>query len=219
MIITCDRVIYGDKHMAPEKKAVYIKDGKVACVAPEREMRERYPDEEITSFPGCSVMPGMIDMHVHLNAVPDLSYYQEENAVSLCALYTAGRMRHALEAGVTTLRDAYSPFGIGTALNRAAQDGHILSPRVIPCLRGICMIGGHGSDSTDGVTEICGAEEGRRAVRQNFKRGAKWIKVLTSDAYRGVELSQEELDAIVDEAHRLGMGAFAHAGYGSTVPI
>ena len=214
MIIVPDRIVFGPKDISPQCTAVRIStSGKVDAIASADILQKKYPKDDIVSYPGCTLMPGMIDMHVHLTAPHDPEYEYVENGQSLCALYTMSRMEQALRNGVTTIRDAYSSFGIGTALTRAVEDGYITIPRIIPCLRGICMVGGHGSDSINGVFQISGPEEGRQRVRENFAGGAKWIKVLTSDAYRGLELSQEELDAIVDEAHRLGMKAFAHAGY------
>lgn len=220
MIIIADRILTGDRGAAPRGRAALISDGVIKAVASPEELAERYTDEPAESYPGCTLMPGMIDLHVHLACAPDPSYYNRYNSVSLAALYAAGRMRDTLAAGVTTVRDSASAYGIGAALKKAAADGHIQAPRIFACLRGICMTGGHGSDSlADAVYEVDSVDEARKAVRLNYKNGADCIKVLTSEGYRGEELSQEELDAIAHEAHRLGMKAAAHAGYGASMEM
>ena len=220
MIICADRIAAGDRSTVWENMAVCIQNGTIVRIGTLDELTAAYPTEAVAAYPGCTLMPGMIDLHVHLACVQDPSYYDKYNTVSLCALYAAGHMRKTLAAGVTTIRDACSAHGIGTALQKAAADGYILAPRIFACLQGICMTGGHGSDSlSDAVIEADGVDEVRKAVRLNYKRGANCIKVLTSEGYRGQEMNQEELNAAAAEAHRFGMKAAAHAGYGDSIEM
>jgi imidazolonepropionase-like amidohydrolase len=220
MIIAADRILQGDKNAAQEGNAVLVRDGVIRAIGETGRLTAEYPEEELKEYPGCTLMPGMIDLHVHLACAPDPSYYGKPDSVSLRALYAAGRMRNTLAAGVTTVRDASSADGIGTALKRAAADGHIKAPRIFACLQGLCMTGGHGADALDGgVIECDGAEEVRKAVRINLKNGADCIKVLTSEGYRGEELDQDELNAAVKETHRFGKKIAAHAGYGASIQM
>ena len=220
MILCADNILTGDRYTRLEGQAVCLKDGVIARIGPLEQVRAAYPDEEVVQCPGCTLMPGMIDLHTHLACAADPDYHNPYNGVSLRALYAAGYMRDTLAAGVTTIRDCSSSDGIGPALKRAAADGYIQAPRIFACLQGICMTGGHGADSLEGGTiEADGVDEVRKAVRLNLKRGADCIKVLTSEGYRGEELNQEELDAIVQETHRFGRKAAAHAGYGESIEM
>jgi imidazolonepropionase-like amidohydrolase len=218
MILCADRILTGDRTAVIEDGAVRVADGLIKMADRREKVLAAYPDEEVLVYPGATLMPGMIDLHVHLALPPDPAYRNPRNGVSLRALYAAGRMADTLAAGVTTIRDAASADGIGAALKRAAADGFIKAPRIFACLQGICMTGGHGADAlTGGVIEADGVDEIRKAVRQNLKNGADCIKVLTSEGYRGQELNQEELDAAVEEAHRFGAKIAAHAGYGDSI--
>ena len=220
MILCADRILTGDRFTVLEDRAALVRGGRVERIAPMDELCRDFPEEEVRRYPGCTLMPGMIDLHTHLACAADSDYHNPYNGVSLRALYAAGYMRDTLAAGVTTIRDCASADGIGPALKRAAADGYIQAPRIFACLQGIAMTGGHGADSLDGgVLEVDGVEEARKAVRLNLKRGADCIKVLTSEGYRGEELSQEELDAIVRETHRFGKKAAAHAGYGASLDM
>ena len=220
MILYADRILAGDRTTVWEDRAVCVQDGVIRQIGSLAQLQAAYPEEPVETFPGCTLMPGMIDLHVHLACTSEPDYHNPYNGVSLRALYAAGRMRATLAAGVTTVRDCGSADGIGPALKRAAADGHIPAPRIFTCLQGICMTGGHGSDALPGgVIEADGVDEVRRAVRRNLKHGADCIKVLTSEGFRGEELSQEELNAIVREAHRFGRKAAAHAGYGRSLDM
>ncbi len=218
MIIIPERILTGDRNTVLTDMAVRLAGGKIERIAPAEELKKAFPADEVRSYPGCTLMPGMIDLHTHLACVADPSYHNGYNGVSLQALYAAGYMRDTLKAGVTTIRDCCSANGIGPALKQAAADGYIVAPRIFACLQGICMTGGHGADGLDGAAiEADGVEEVRKAIRLNLKRGADCIKILTSEGYRGEEMSQEEIDMAVSETHRFGKKIAAHAGYGASI--
>lgn len=219
MILYADRLLVGDRNTIIEDGALRIKDGVIQMVGTRATVTAAYPDDKLIAYHGCTLMPGMIDLHVHLAFPPSPSYNDPINGVSLRALFAAGQMRDTLAAGVTTIRDSGSAYGIGTAIKRAAKDGYIMAPRIFACLQGICMTGGHGTALPDIVIEADGVNEVKKAVRHNLKLGADCIKVLTSEGYRGQELDQEELDAAVREAHRFGVKIAAHAGYGDSLEM
>ena len=220
MIISADRVIIGDRKTVIEDGALCMIDGVIKMVGPRCDVVKKYPNEPTESYPGSTIMPGMIDLHVHLGWPQDPTYKGRYNSPSLRALYAAGKMSETLKAGVTTIRDVASSSGIGTALKKASADGHIEAPRIFTSLQGLCMTGGHGADPEDeSVLEVDGVEAIRKAVRVNLKNGADCIKVLTSEGYRGQELNQEELNAAAEEAHRFGVKIAAHAGYGESIQM
>lgn len=218
MIVTADRVITGDGVTVIENGSVVLEGQKILAVGPTAQLKERYPGEEETVYEGCTLMPGMIDLHTHIG------YYYgrpqerefEENPM-LHAYFVQKRMEETLKAGVTTIRDVSSANGIGVTLKKAASYGYIKAPRILTSLQGICMTGGHGYNMKGAVIEADGVEEVRKAVRRDIRDGADCIKILTSEAYRGEEFSKEEIQAAVKEAHRFGKRIAAHAGYGTSI--
>ena len=222
MILTAKKVFGGAKDALIENGAVCIEGDKVVMAGAKEDVLKMYPDQEVVDFGDATILPGMIDLHNHVGDVEIPKYgrdYQEGfNSAALRTLFAANRMKETLEAGVTTIRDVCGPDGIALALRRAAEDKLLKAPRILTCNMGICMTGGHGADALcGGVIEADGVEEVRKAIRLNFKQGADWIKILTSECYRGEELSFEELKAAADEVHRMGKRISAHAGFGASI--
>lgn len=163
------------------------------------------------------VVPGLVNAHAHLemdgnpNAV---SYFAQSTPIGR-ALIAAGNARRALDAGVTSMRDLGACDRIALEVRDAIARGALPGPNIVAAGQVICMTGGHGSfagRTVDGVDEI------RRAVREQRRDGATWIKfiatggVLTPHAIPGLaELTLDELTAGVEEAHRLGLATAAHA--------
>lgn len=220
MIVCADKVITGDGKTVIDHGGVRIEGKKIQKIDDVRKLLREYPEDEVTEYKGCTLMPGLIDMHVHIGY-----YYGEENAAEyeenlmLRAYYVKKRMEKTLRAGVTSVRDLSSSDNIAVTIKRAAELGLMKAPRIFTSLQGLCMTGGHGAEMKGAVVEVDGCLEARKAVRANIKNGADWIKLLTSEGYRGEEFSQEELDAIVSEAHRFGKKVSAHAGYGASIPM
>lgn len=127
--------------------------------------------------------------------------------------------RRAFSRGVTTVRSLCCRPGLEGAIRFAAGQGIFPAPRLISSGRGICMTGGHGHDLGPGVEEVDGPGALRRAVRARVREGHGWIKVLTSHRAERPEFSQEELDALTDEGHRLGCRLAVHAGTRTAVDM
>jgi imidazolonepropionase-like amidohydrolase len=126
-------------------------------------------------------------------------------------LYAANNLRQALQAGITTVRDVASMDHLDLSLKRAIAEGVVLGPRLFTSGKGICMTGGHGS-TLEGFMRIAdGPMEVRKAVREQVEAGVDLIKILTTHRTHTPEYTQEELDAGVDEAHRLGYRVACHA--------
>jgi len=220
MIITADYIVTGDGKTVLENAAVRVENGRIAALSSAEELTAKYPDEPVQAYPGCTLMPGMIDMHVHIGFVagrPDQHNFDQYRAMQ--GFFVGKRMADTLKNGVTTIRDVSSPDHVGISIPKARAAGYIQAPRVITCGDGICMTGGHGSGFGIGVIESDGPIEVRKAVRKNIRAGATCIKILTSEGWRGLEMTQEEIDAAVDEAHRLGVRIAAHAGYGPSIEM
>lgn len=190
---------------------------KIAGVGPMDRIPETESGLEITDLSGQTLLPGLIDGHVHicLEGSPDpLKTAGEQNEVQL-SLLTAGHAARTLAAGFTTVRDLGGPNFVNIAVRNAIRSGHIPGPRIICAGQNICMTGGHGwriGREADGPDEI------RRAVREQAKAGADLVKfmatggVLTEVGKPGqVQLTGEELKTGIDEAHRAGLKTSTHA--------
>lgn len=199
MILTADRVITGDGKTVIEEGAVVLEGGRIRAVGKAEALCGRYAGET-ACLKGCTLMPGMIDLHTHIGYYYGLKMERrlEENRM-LRVLWIGRRMEETLRAGVTTIRDMSSADGIGTTLREAAVCGFLRTPRILTSLKGLCITGGHGWGMKGAVEEVDGTEEIRKAVRRSIRDGADWIKLLDSEAYRGEEFSQEELNAAVRE--------------------
>ncbi|GAB5350219.1 amidohydrolase family protein [Alteriqipengyuania sp. 357] len=177
-----------------------------------------------------TLLPGLIDPHTHLLH----QYYREngsDNANTIIeivqmkgadrALLGAKIARDMLEAGFTTVRDlGNSGVNNDVALRDAIAAGWVAGPRMFVSTRALSPVGGQFESlapvAQDLVAreyvEIDGPADARKAVRQAVFDGADWIKVIVNSGPR--VLSEEELAAIVDEAHRAGVRVAAHATKG-----
>ncbi len=176
-----------------------------------------------------TLMPGLIDAHTHLTM--DISGDWVTRSVrelpADAALRGARNARLTLLAGFTTVRDVGAGGFADISLMKAIDAGMVIGPRMIPSAHAIGITGGHCDETgwAPGVNELSwkegvadGVDEVVKAVRYQVKHGAKVIKVcatagvLSFDATLGAQqLSDEELRAIVQEAHRHGLKVAAHA--------
>jgi len=176
-----------------------------------------------------TLLPGLIDAHTHLTS--DLSGDWVNRSVrelpADAALRGARNARLTLLAGFTTVRDVGAGGFADISLMKAIDAGMVIGPRMIPSAHAIGITGGHCDETgwAPGVNELSwkegvadGVDEVVKAVRYQVKHGAKVIKVcatagvLSFDATLGAQqLSDEELRAIVQEAHRHGLKVAAHA--------
>lgn len=220
VILTADYLITGDGVTVIEQGGVRIEGDKILEVGPAAQLIAAHPEQEVQAHPGCTLMPGMIDLHNHLAYIygraetPDFEKYP-----AMQGFFVAQRMEDTLRAGVTTIRDLASPNYMGVAVIKGRRYGFLKAPRVFTAGCGICMTGGHGSGLDGSVMECDGEWEVRKAVRTNAREGANCIKILTSHGNRGLEMSQEEINAAVDEAHRLGLRVASHAGYDPSIQM
>lgn len=177
-----------------------------------------------------TVMPGLIDMHVHLESETskDGTLQRFTSNEADLAFRSTLYARRTLEAGFTTVRDL-GGTNVNTALRNAVNAGTVVGPRIISVGKSIATTGGH-ADPTNGYRRdlmgnpgprdgvINSPEEARQAVRQRYKDGADAIKITATGGVLSIakdganpQFTQEELNAIVETAKDYGMHTAAHA--------
>jgi imidazolonepropionase-like amidohydrolase len=174
-----------------------------------------YPGAHVIELPEASLLPGLIDMHAHPTYYweeSDLAPYtcDSDHALSYSqvdiALLAVANLHTALMAGVTTARDTAAVDHIMFDVQRAIRKGRILGPKVYCAGRLVIATAGHCHYLPGFSKQADGPYDFRRAVREEVRAGADFIKI----ANNGAELTQEELNAAVDEAHRLGKKVACH---------
>jgi imidazolonepropionase-like amidohydrolase len=194
---------------------VHVVDGIVAAIGPSLAVA----GAAAVDCTGATVMPGLIDAHVHLamagSKEPDATVSQSRARV-------AENARRLLESGVTTARDASGPAEVLLEQRARCAADPAAGPQLLLCCEGIARVGGHGTEfagSAKIVTEVDGPASARAAVRRLAEIGADWVKVMLNGADQELELHDAELLAIVDEARQVGLPVAAHASNPSAVAL
>lgn len=171
-------------------------------------------DAKVIDLGGKSLLPGLFNCHVHMcsDAGTGVREQLSDAATTIRALKN---LRTLLNSGVTYIRDAGAPNYIDVDLHNAQLAGDILAPEMQTACKCICMTGGHGHANG---READGPDDCRKAAREQLKAGANWIKVMATGGVmtKGVEpgspqLTEEELRAAIEEAHKAGAKTFTHA--------
>ena len=229
LAITNATIIDGTEHEPYENGTVLI-DGEHIRAIGEKNRVEIPRDATVLDAQGASVLPGLIDTHVHMMVeYPDL--VRSLNTPPSLSLFQAiPRLRATLHAGITTVRDAGgTPAGVKMAVER----GIIAGPRMLVAVSLISQTGGHGDDYypccldlgffglklpdlPSGVAD--GVEQVRQKTREILRAGADWIKLATTggvlstaDAPTSSQLTVEEIAVAVYEAAAQGKRCMAHA--------
>ncbi len=169
-------------------------------------------------LPGKWLIPGLMNMHVHLGLLlPGLMTAQHgsESEAEL-VLRMAENARKSLLSGVTTIRQPGDKKHADIALARAIERGVLPGPRIISAGEMVGITGGHGAGTEP---RYDGADEMRKATRLQIRAGAKWIKIAISGGIAtpvggiGAPLmTREEIEAVIDIANRHGVKVTAHSG-------
>jgi len=211
---------------------VVVTDGKIAAVGPAASIPA---GAEVIELGDATLLPGLMDAHTHLSDPFTADYRQGEldllkKPVAERALDASEIVRKTLMAGFTTVRDLGSEDYIDVGLRNAIRDGKIPGPRMLVSVHALGATGGHCDPTAGFAPMIFGRETGiadgvinspdeaRQAVRFNIKHGADVIKTCATGGVLSLtddvdtpQLTQAELDALVDEAHALRRKTAAHA--------
>lgn len=196
---------------------VVLRDGVVHAVLPAG--LHRADDAGELDLSGRFVMPGLVDMHVHLvwSGGSDPAATVATAGEHVTAMRAAANAVAELDAGITTVRDLGSNWDLAVTLAQAIDSGTLEGPTIVASGQTIIMTGGHDPFwglASDGVDAIV------RNVRRQASIGAGVIKVAATGGVYGrphgeaigqTELTYEELAAAASEAHRFGLRVAAHA--------
>lgn len=197
-------------------QALIVEGRRISWIGPEAQLPEGSASEALDGVGG-TVMPGMINCHVHLtnDGSPDLIGQVGRDTVTTAALRGYLNLQATLDSGITSVRDCGAASNIAIDLARAVDEGLVTGPRIRAAGRVITMTGGHGhfigreADGPDGV---------RQATRAEIKDGAHFIKAMATGGVLtpGViptqtALQQDELEQVAREAHNAGRRTACHA--------
>jgi imidazolonepropionase-like amidohydrolase len=212
-----------------EHGVVVVEGGKIVAVGSDAKI----PDNaQVIDLGEATLLPGFIDAHVHLSGESSPQWYHDffdsiMRFPAEQALYGAHYAKITLEAGITTVRDVGSEDYIALGMRNAIKAGMIPGPRMLVSNYAIGSTGGHADQSpvppqtiavAGPIKGVCnGPDQCREAVRYQIKYGADVIKFMPSggvlslaDPVDNVQLTQEEMNAIVSEAHAWGRKVAAH---------
>lgn len=224
VVITAARLLDVRSGRMIDNPQVRVRDGRIVEVA--REGAAIPQGARRVDLPGMTLLPGLIDMHTHLDADPTYGGYTglqfNDRFWSMLSVLHAQR---TLTAGFTTIRNVGSDAWNDVGLRQAIDEGKLTGPRIVTAAYSFGATGGH-CDSTfyppsmnqKSPYNADTPEEGRQRVRELRKYGAQVIKICATGGVfsRNTEPGQQqmslaEMKAIADEAHQWGLKVAAHA--------
>lgn len=230
-VLKAARMFDGKSNALASPGLVVVTEGRIAGVGASAAVPA---GAETIDLGDATLLPGFIDAHTHLTMPYTTDYKQAaldelQKTIPEQALDSIANARVTLLAGFTTVRDVGSHDYLDIGLRNAIRDGKVIGPRMLVCVHAIGSTGGHcdetgfragvfGHETGPEQGVINGPEQARYAVRLNRKYGADVIKVCATGGVLSLaddvdtpQLTQEELNAIVDEAHALRRKTAAHA--------
>lgn len=233
-VVKATRLFDGKSDRVVSPGVVVVEDGRIAAVGADAKIPS---GAAVIDLGDATLLPGFIDAHTHLSMMYSDDWKQSfidgfRKPIGEMALDATPNLKATLMAGFTTTRDVGSEHQLDVSLRNAVNGGIVPGPRMLVAVHAIGSTGGHCDETglrqgllpentpSDGV--INGPEEARKAVRIAVKYGADVIKTCATGGVLSLtddvdtpQLTQEELNALVDEAHALHRKTAAHA-HGAT---
>ncbi len=224
----CGFVLDCKGNSAAKEQTIIIEKNKIKSIA--RGYLEAPNDVTVIDLKDQTVMPGFMDMHVHMEGELSPGRYSEQFRISDAdrALRATMYCERTLMAGFTTVRDL-GGTGVNVSLRDAIRKNFIRGPRIYTAEKSLATTGGH-ADPTNGMRKdlmgnpgplegvINSPEEARQAVRQRYKNGADCIKITSTGGVlsvardgKGAQFTIEEIEAVVAAADDYGFVTAAHA--------
>ena len=227
--IFCGKLIDTEKGKIKEEQTVVVKGNKIVDVL-KGYVNPDNPDDEIIDLKDKVVIPGLIDMHVHIE-----SEHSPKTRLEKYILNDADRAYNSVKFAETTLLNGFTTVrdlggtGVNISLAKAIKADKIVGPRVFTAGKSLATTGGHADPTNGSRRELIGnpgpkegvvnsVEDARKAVRQRYKNGADCIKITATGGVLSVaksgdnpQFTIEEIKAICETAKDYGMHVAAHA--------
>ena len=229
LYLHCGKIVDTENGNVLNQKTIVVSGKKITSIL-EGYVEAKNPKDNVVDLKSSTVMPGLIDLHVHMESEYSPKKYIERFTANEAdvAFKSVNFARVTLMAGFTTVRDL-GGSGVNIALRNAINQGYILGPRIFTAGKAIATTGGH-ADPTNGMKKLLmgdpGPEQGvvnspddaKKAVRQRYKNGADNIKITATGGVLSVakngqnpQFTLEEIQAICATAKDYGMIVAAHA--------
>ena len=227
-IIHCGSLIDGKSDVVQSQMTIVVEGNKITSIL--KGFTKPAAEDKLIDLSQKTVMPGFIDMHVHLenetNKDQNLQRFTLNDADN--AFRSTLFAKKTLMAGFTTVRDL-GGSGVNISLRNAIAQGLVVGPRVFTAGKSIATTGGHADPTNSYRKDLMGdpgpkegvinsPEEARQAVRQRYKEGSDLIKITATGGVlslakdgSGPQFTEEEIKAIVETAKDYGMHTAAHA--------
>ncbi len=226
--LQCGRLIDGLGETTQQKVTIVVDSNRIVEILPGYQKGKT--EDLIIDLKSKTVMPGLMDMHVHIEFETSPKRYEEKFRLNDAdiAYRAAEYARRTLAIGFTTVRDL-GGTGVNVSLRNAINQGWTVGPRIYTAEKSLATTGGHADPTNGSRRDLMGdpgpkdgvlnsVEDAAKAVRQRYKNGADLIKVTATGGVlsvakdgQGPQLNQEELDAIIKTANDYGMTTAAHA--------
>ena len=206
-VVLTGRVFTGVAGETIEDGYVRFENNLITAVGPRSEIADK--SAMVIDVSGKTILPGLFNNHAHLawDGANDLATQALDDEPEISAFKCAANMLRSLQAGVTTVRDLGMNRS-GFFAKQAIAQGVFKGPKILICGEAIVQTGGH---TYWCCREASGADDMRRAVREQVRGGADLIKIM--GCHDTLEFTDDELDAVIDETHRNGLKITAHATY------
>ncbi|WKD84849.1 hypothetical protein KCTC32516_00183 [Polaribacter huanghezhanensis] len=227
--ILCGKLVDTKSGTIESKKTIVVEGNKITHIH-KGYVQPKSKNDKVINLKDKVVMPGLIDMHVHLEMETSPDRYIErftKNDADI-AFNSVNYAKATLNAGFTTVRDL-GGSGVNVSLRNAINEGKIVGPRIFTAEKSLATTGGH-ADPTNGMSKklmgdpgpkegvVNSVEDARKAVRQRYKNGADVIKITATGGVLSVaksgqnpQFTIEEIKAITETAKDYGMHVAAHA--------
>ena len=227
VVVTAAHLYDPESGRTLDAPAIVVQDGRVTSLVTGSTARPNIPaDARRVDLGDATVLPGLIDMHVHLTSLAEIGGYQGlKYTDSFWSAVGVANAAKTLRAGFTTVRNVGAADFQDVGLREAIDGGWVIGPRVVTAGYAIGATGGHCDDNAlppsydkQQPSVVNSPAEARAKVRWLHKYGAQAIKICATggvfslgDSVGGQQLTQEEMKAIADEAHMLHLRVAAHA--------
>lgn len=227
-LIHCGNLIDGLSKEIKPQMTIVVQGTKITAV--EKGFRKPSGTDKLIDLSKKTVMPGLIDMHVHIESETRRGAVADRFTMNVpdIAFQSTVYAKKTLMAGFTTVRDC-GGSGVNTSLRNAIARGLVVGPRIFSAGKSLATTGGH-ADPTNGYRKdlmgdpgpeegvVNGIDDGRKAVRQRYKDGSDFIKITATGGVlsqakdgQGPQFTVEEVKAIVETAKDYGYHVAAHA--------